>query len=72
MKGFVKATILKRPVDEGMEFLIVTMWESIEAIKQFAGEQVDMANVPMEARGMMVKFDEFARHYEIVPYAIGH
>ncbi len=65
MKGFVKATILKRLVDEGVEFLIVTAWESIEAVKQFAGEQVDLANVPTEARAMMVKFDEFARHYEV-------
>jgi len=65
MKGFVKAAILKRPVDEGVEFLIVTTWESIEAVKQFAGEQVDVANVPTEARAMMVKFDEFARHYEV-------
>lgn len=65
MKGFVKATILKRPVDEGEEFLIVTMWESIEAIRQFAGEHVEVANVPKEAREMMVRFDEFARHYEV-------
>jgi hypothetical protein len=65
MKGFVKATILKRPVDEGVEFLIVTAWESIEVVRQFAGEQVDVANVPTEARAMMVKFDEFARHYEV-------
>jgi heme-degrading monooxygenase HmoA len=65
MKGFVKAAILKRPVDEGVEFLIVTTWESIEAIRQFAGEQVDVANVPTAARAMMVKFDEFARHYEV-------
>ena len=64
MKGFVKASILKRQVDEGMEFLIVTTWESIEAIRQFAGEQVDVANVPAEARAMMVSFDELARHYE--------
>jgi len=66
MKGFIKAAILKRPVDEGVEFLIVTAWESIEAVKQFAGEQVDVANVPTAARAMMVRFDEFARHYEVV------
>ena len=65
MKGFIKASILKRPIDEGVEFLIVTVWESIEAVRQFAGEQVDVANVPAEARAMMVKFDEFAKHYEV-------
>jgi hypothetical protein len=65
MKGFVKASILKRPVTGGVEFLIVTTWESIKAIKQFAGEQVDVANVPPEARAMMVEFDAFVRHYEV-------
>jgi heme-degrading monooxygenase HmoA len=65
MNGFVKATILKRPVAGGVEFLIVTTWESIEAIRQFAGEQVDVANVPAAARAMMVEFDTFARHYEV-------
>jgi heme-degrading monooxygenase HmoA len=65
MKGFVKASILKRQVDEGVEFLIVTAWESIEAVRQFAGDQVDVANVPAEARAMMVKFDAFARHYAV-------
>jgi len=65
INGFVKATILKRPVDEGVEFLIITVWESIEAIKQFAGEKVEVANVPAEARAMMVKFDEFASHYDV-------
>ena len=66
MAGFIRATILKRPVDKGMEFLIVTVWDSIESIKQFAGGQVEVANVPPEARKMMVEYDPFARHYEIV------
>ena len=65
MKGFVKATILKRPVAEGVEFLIITTWDSIEAVRQFAGDQVEVANVPTAARAMMVTFDEFARHYEV-------
>ena len=65
MKGFVKASILKRQVDEGVEFLIVTVWESIEAVRQFAGEEVDVANVPSEARAMMVTFDAFAKHYAV-------
>jgi hypothetical protein len=65
MNGFVKASILKRQVEEGVEFLIVTVWESMEAIRQFAGEEVDVANVPPEARAMMVTFDAFAKHYEV-------
>ena len=66
LAGFIKASILRRPVETGVEFLIVTAWDSIESIKAFAGEQVETANVPPEAREMMVAFDAEARHYEVV------
>lgn len=49
-----------------MEFLIVTAWDAIDSIKQFAGEQVNVANVPPEARQLMVEFDATAKHYEMV------
>ena len=65
MSGFIKATILKRLVAKGVEFLIITRWDSIESVKQFAGEQVEVAVVPPEAREMMVEFDSVAVHYEV-------
>jgi heme-degrading monooxygenase HmoA len=65
LAGFIRATILKRPVERGVEFLIVTVWESIGSIRQFAGENVEVANVPQEAREMMVEFDPIAVHYEV-------
>ncbi|MBI4964050.1 MAG: antibiotic biosynthesis monooxygenase [Desulfomonile tiedjei] len=63
--GFVKASILTRPVEQGTEFLIVTEWESIEAIKAFAGEKADVAVVPQVVQDMMVDYDRQVRHYEI-------
>lgn len=44
--GFISASILKRPVDRGVEFSIVTHWESIRAIQQFAGADAEVAVVP--------------------------
>jgi heme-degrading monooxygenase HmoA len=66
ISGFIKAMILKRQLDNGVEFLIITTWKSIEAIKQFAGNPVDTANVPAEAQEMMIRFDQKAIHYEVV------
>ncbi len=63
--GFVSATILHRQVTEGTEFLIVTVWGSIETIRQFSGEDVEIAVVPAIVREMMVRYDQYARHYEI-------
>lgn len=65
IEGFISASILKRPVDQGTEFLIVTVWESVEAIKAFAGEKADVAVVPEVVQAMMVDYDRNVRQYEI-------
>lgn len=64
--GFVDASILRRSVDRGVEFLIVTRWESLEAIVQFTGQDPDVAVVPEKVQEMMIDYDRTVRHYEIV------
>lgn len=66
LDGFVKATILKRSVANGTEFRIVTIWESYESIKAFAGEYIARAVVPDIVQTMMVHFDNDVSHYEVV------
>ena len=63
--GFVSASILRRETARGVEFLIVTTWESMDAIRQFAGEPVHVAVVPPAAQAMMVEYDREVAHYEI-------
>jgi heme-degrading monooxygenase HmoA len=63
--GFVDASILKRRVDGGIEFLIVTRWQSMAAIEKFAGADAEAAVVPDNVRRMMVRFDARVRHYEV-------
>ena len=64
--GFIRASILKREVIEGTEFLIITDWESLEAIEHFAGVPADMAVVPPVVQDMMIDYDKNATHYEVV------
>ncbi len=64
--GFIKASILRRSTPQGTEFLVVTTWQSLEAIRQFAGESVHIAVVPPEVQAMMVDYDRDVAHYEIV------
>ena len=64
--GFVSASILRRSVPNGVEFLIVTTWESIDAIQGFAGTDVETAVVPPRVQDMMVEYDNRVRHYQIV------
>ena len=67
MNGFVDATILRRVTHEGVEFLIVTQWESLQAIQQFAGRDSEQAVVPEPVQNMMLEYDHTVRHYEVLP-----
>jgi heme-degrading monooxygenase HmoA len=64
--GFVDASILRRPVEGGVEFLIVTRWVSMEAIKSFAGSDAEAAVVPAEVQAMMIEYDRRVNHFEVV------
>ena len=64
--GFVSASILRRDVEQGVEFLIVTEWKSLEAIRKFAGADAETAVVPRKVQVMMIEYDQRVRHYEIV------
>ncbi len=64
--GFVDASILRREVREGVEFLIVTNWESVKAIEQFSGREPETAVVPEKVQKMMIEYDHRVRHYEVV------
>jgi hypothetical protein len=57
---------LRRKVKEGVEFLIVTNWESIGAIQEFAGRDFETAVVPEKVQNMMLDYDRLARHYEVL------
>ena len=63
--GFISASILRRPASGGIEFLIVTTWQSMDAIRQFAGEPVELAVVPPTVQDMMVEYDHEVAHYEV-------
>lgn len=66
ISGFISASILKRTVRQGTEFLIITVWESIESIERFAGATADVAVVPEVVQAMMIEYDRIVRHYEVV------
>ena len=63
--GFVRASILRRDVEAGTEFQVVTVWESLRAIEAFAGRDVETAVVPARVRAMLSSYDERVVHYEI-------
>lgn len=63
--GHRGAYLLRRVTGERTEFLAVTLWESTEAIRAFAGADADKAVVEPEARAILAEFDDVARHYDV-------
>jgi len=64
--GFISAIILRRAVPQGVEFQIITHWQSLDVIRAFAGVDAEAAVVPRKVREMMIEFEPRARHYEVV------
>jgi heme-degrading monooxygenase HmoA len=65
LPGHIGAYLLRRNVGERVEFLAITIWESLDAIKLFAGENPDVAVVEPAARAVLAEFDSFVRHYDV-------
>jgi heme-degrading monooxygenase HmoA len=66
INGFLRGTVTRRKVEQGIEYLVVTEWESEDAIRQFAGDDVELAVVPGAIQSMMESFDHYAVHYEVI------
>jgi heme-degrading monooxygenase HmoA len=59
------AWMLRRPVDDRTEFVMFTLWDSIEAVKAFAGEDYETAVFYPEDDRFLVERDLYAAHYEV-------
>jgi hypothetical protein len=63
--GFRGIQLLRRDLALEVEFVTLMWFDSIEAIRIFAGEDYEIAVVPPEARALLSRFDERSQHYEI-------
>lgn len=70
MTGHKGAYLLRRPVGNATEFLVLTLWDSMEAVGNFAGAQPSRAIVEPAARAALCDFDETAIHYEVMTQAL--
>ena len=57
--------MLRRDVDDRTEFLMFTLWDSLEAVKGFAGEDYETAVFYPEDDRFLVERDRTSTHYEV-------
>jgi len=68
--GYKGASLLRRDAGAEVEFVTITHFESMEAIRAFAGEDYEIAVVPPEARALLSRFDERSRHYQTIATSV--
>ncbi len=57
---------LRRVTGDRAEFLLLTLWDSEDAIRRFAGDDIGRAVFYPEDERFLVARDEHVHHYEVV------
>ena len=65
VSGYRGIQLLRRQLSNGGEFITIMQFDSLEAVKQFAGEDYEKSYVPDKARSVLSRHDDRSQHYEI-------
>jgi heme-degrading monooxygenase HmoA len=63
--GYRGVQLLRREIGNEVEFITLMRFESLDAVRIFAGEDYEAAFVPPKARELLVRFDNRSQHYKI-------
>ena len=66
IEGYRGASVIRRRVGEEVEFMTITRFASLEAIRKFAGDDYEAAHVAPRARELLSRFDVRCQHFELV------
>jgi heme-degrading monooxygenase HmoA len=66
VKGYKDAYLLRRDAGEEVEFVTLTFFDSLQAVREFAGADYEVAVVPPPARKLLSHFDQRSAHYETI------
>ncbi len=65
ISGYRGIELLRRDRGGEAEFITIMHFDTLDAVRAFAGEEYEPAVVPQAARKILSRFDERAQHYEI-------
>jgi len=63
--GYRGIHLFRRNLGKEVEFVTVMWFDSMEAVRVFAGEDYEAAVVPPKARALLSRFDARSQHYEV-------
>ncbi len=65
IKGYRSIEVLRRPLADEVEFITIMRFDSLELVRQFVGEDYEIAHVPEAAQQVLERWDKRSQHYEI-------
>jgi heme-degrading monooxygenase HmoA len=68
LDGFRGIRVLRRSVGADYEFRVLTVWDSLDAVRAFTGDNLDKAVVHKTARAILSSFDDHVIHYDLVEH----
>jgi heme-degrading monooxygenase HmoA len=63
--GFRRIQLLRRDLGDEVEFVTIMWFDSLDAVREFAGDDFEVAVVPPKARAVLKRFDGRSQHYEV-------
>jgi len=63
--GYRGIHLLRRDLGEEVEFVTIMWFDTLDAVRAFAGEDYEVAVVPPKARAVLSRFDAHSQHYEV-------
>jgi heme-degrading monooxygenase HmoA len=67
--GYEGAYVLRKkssnPENREVEFVVITLFSSLEAVRAFAGPEYEAAVISPEAHTLLARFDGKSAHYEV-------
>ncbi len=70
--GYRGIQLLRRSLGDEVEFVTIIWFDTMEAVRTFAGEDYEKAVVPPQARLLLSRFDERSQHYEVSTEMMGY
>lgn len=65
IKGYKGFQVLRRELENEVEFMTIITFDRIESVKQFVGEDHEKVYVPEEAQKVLKRYDQKAVHYDL-------
>jgi heme-degrading monooxygenase HmoA len=64
-QGFVKLSFLQHDEGKIAHFTLITYWQNLEVIKNFAGEDYEIPKYYAKDKQYLLEFEDRVRHYEV-------